>query len=198
MKNFDEIKSVEELDYRDYLEYKDMLDAKAQKIVGKTEVLYLLPMLVSLLSLGLLPISALFLLFSVPVGCLGFLFTLVAGKTIHVNICKKIDNKSKLKEYKRLKDAKQLSRIAKLMAEFEQTDRFKEEQLKYEILTLKRKIEGYKNPYNRSENEKVIELLEQELREKEHLLNVIQNTDTSLKFRRSVPATTDDGLNFGV
>ena len=178
MKKFDELTSVDDISYSDYLDFKNMLEAKNQKIVGKTEILYLLPFIIGLLSFALTPISPLFLLLSIPVCCIGAASALIAGKSIYVNFCKKADNKVQLQEYQRLKKVKKLANISNLIKEFQKLDRFAEEQLQHEILALKGKIKSFSQPSY--EKEKVVGVLEHDLQKKQQQLKSMQNKNSEI------------------
>lgn len=171
MKNLNEIDSADKLTYPDYLEYKSILTAKNTKLLGKKECLYLLPILIALASFGLLKISTFFLFLSIPAFCFGMFFAIVAAHSIYANFCKRADNKAKRAEYNRLKKSNQLSKLSTLIQQFEKLDKFGEEKLKYEIASLKQKIKASKSYYQTKEIN--IDLLEQELKEKEYLQTLI-------------------------
>lgn len=171
MRKLDEIKSVDELTFVDYYNYKAMMTSNKKRIMGKSEFLYLLPLILGVASLGLLPISLLFLTFSVPVIFVGTIFGAIAGKSMYVNYCQKRDNTEYALEYKRLKKAKQLGRIKKLMKEFENTDRFKQSSLEYQVAKLESQISYCETL--KEYDQKHVDKLSTQLEEKRGMLSTL-------------------------
>ena len=197
MKKLDKIKSVTDISYADYLNYTDMMSAKNLKPIGVKEVLYLLPIVAGFGCLGLLSISAWFTLLAMPLICVGVFFASVAGHSIYVNFCKRADAKLKLKELKRLKHEKQLSRISNLMQEYESSENFQVEKLLYEIENLKNEIKTLSSS-TVQQKENVLDLKTRELLEKEYVLNLINKNKSSnssvKKYSNKTNLTNDKNL----
>lgn len=173
MRKLDEIKSVDELTFVDYYNYKAMMTANKTRILGKSEFLYLLPLILGASSLGLVVISPAFLALSLPLLFFGVWGGVVAGKSIYVNYCRKCDNKEYVSEYKRLKKAKQLSRVNQMMKEFENTDKYKQSVLEYQTSKLQSKI-SYCETLEAGYDPKFVETLRSQLESNRGMLSKIK------------------------